>query len=282
MNDAEKIQRVCEYINLHLDDDLNVAQLCQQVYLSKFHVHRLFTAITGMSMMAYVQQCRLKRASYQLAFQRESIIAIALQAGFDSHEAFSRAFKRRFHQTPTAFRQQPDWSLWQTQLQMIHPIIEVNMNIEIQQRSAENIAYLRHTGSPKRVLETATEFIAWRQSSGLSPLKTSHTYGIPHADPEQVPEEDFVFDIAGSVTEPVPANDFGVLNGQLPAGRYAVIHHEGSHDTINNSIYHLFRTWLPEQQEQAGDFPIVFHYHNFIHDVAEHELRTDVLLLLRD
>ena len=282
MSDAAKIQILCDYINQHLDDDLNVTQLCQQVYLSKFHLHRLFTAITGMSMMAYVQQCRLKRASYQLAFRHErSIIDIALQAGFDSHEAFSRAFKRRFQQTPSAFRHHANWQHWQAQMQAIHPIIEVNMNIEIQQRQAEKIAYLRHTGSPKRVLETAAIFIEWRKSSGLSSIKTSHTYGIPHTDPDQVPEDAFVFDIAGSVTEPVPENDFGVTNGQLPAGRYAVIHHEGSHDTMNDSIYHLFRTWLPEQGEQAGDFPIVFHYHNFIHDVAEHELRTDILLLLK-
>ena len=84
------------------------------------------------------------------------------------------------------------------------------------------------------------------------------------------------------MTQAVPENEFGVKNAELPAGRYAVIHHEGSHDSMNDSIYQLFREWLPAQQEQAGDFPIFFQYHNFVHDVAEHELRTDILLLLKE
>ena len=156
------------------------------------------------------------------------------------------------------------------------------MKVEIIHRNVEPIAYLRHIGSPKKVLDSAAQFIAWRKATGLSPIQSSKTYGIPYSDPDQTPEDAFQFDIAGSVTQAVPENEFGVKNAELPAGRYAVIHHEGSHDTMNDSIYQLFREWLPEQQEQAGDFPIFFQYLNFVHDVAEHELRTDILLLLKE
>ena len=122
MNDAEKIQRVCEYINLHLDEPLNLTVLCQQVYVSKYHFHRLFAAYTGVTLMDFVQMGRMKRASYQLAFKPEmNIIDIALQAGFDSHEAFGRAFKRRFQQTPSGFRKQANWPFWHEQLRATLP-----------------------------------------------------------------------------------------------------------------------------------------------------------------
>ena len=283
MNDAEKIQRVCEYINLHLDEPLNLTVLCQQVYVSKYHFHRLFAAYTGVTLMDFVQLGRMKRASYQLAFKPEmNILDIALQAGFDSHEAFGRAFKRRFQQTPSGFRKQANWPFWHEQLRATLPKQEIKMKVEIIHRNVEPIAYLRHIGSPKKVLDSAAQFIAWRKATGLSPIQSSKTYGIPYSDPDQTPEDAFQFDIAGSVTQAVPENEFGVQNAELPAGRYAVIHHEGSHDTMNDSIYQLFREWLPEQQEQAGDFPIFFQYLNFVHDVAEHELRTDILLLLKE
>ncbi|HAB69320.1 MAG TPA: AraC family transcriptional regulator, partial [Acinetobacter nosocomialis] len=46
-------------------------------------------------------------------------------------------------------------------------------------------------------------------------------------------------------------------------------------------VYYIFRNWLPEQPEEAGDYPVFFHYHNFVHDVNECDLVTDIYLLLK-
>lgn len=73
------------------------------------------------------------------------------------------------------------------------------MNVNIVERPAEKIAYLSHLGSPDKVFETAARFIAWRKETGLSPVTKSRTYGIPFADPEQIPSDEFRFDIAGSI-----------------------------------------------------------------------------------
>lgn len=48
-------------------------------------------------------------------------------------------------------------------------------------------------------METAAQFIAWRKETGLSPVTKSKTYGIPFADPDQTPADEFRFDIAGSI-----------------------------------------------------------------------------------
>ncbi len=282
MNIEYKILAVCDYIQLHLDEELNIDILCEIAHLSKFHFHRIFSAYTGITLIKYLQMCRLKRASYQLAFELDiKIIDIAFLAGFDSPEAFSRAFKRCFDQTPSEFREVPNWLAWHKKFNYKLPKIEVEMKVNIVEKLSEKIAYLRHTGAPERVLETAGKFIEWRKATGLSPVKSSNTYGIPYSDPEITPESGFIFDIAGSVDKAVPENVYGVKNAELPAGKYAVVRHLGSHETIKDSIYYIFREWLPHQNYEAGDFPIYFQYHNFVHEVDEHELITDIFLLLK-
>ena len=108
------MQRVLAYIDEHLDDDLRVEVLSGVAVFSKYHFHRQFSELFGISVNRYVQLVRLKRASYRLAFREdESITQIALDSGYETPESFSRAFKQRMAQTPSAFRAEPQWVSWQ-------------------------------------------------------------------------------------------------------------------------------------------------------------------------
>ncbi|ENW80775.1 hypothetical protein F909_02063 [Acinetobacter sp. ANC 3929] len=281
LND-QKLQRVCEYIQQHLDDELDLDRLSQVASLSKFHFHRIFLANIGVNVMKFIQLSRLKRASFQLAFSADiKIIDIALQSGFESPEAFSRAFKRSFDQTPSAFREQPHWPSWHERFVFSLPPREIMMNVNIVERAEEKIAFISHYGAPERVFETAAQFIQWRKETGLSPVVKSHTYGIPFSDPEQTLSDEFRFDIAGTITADITKNTYGVSTGTLPKGNYAVVRHLGSHDNIKDSVYYLYRDWLPQSAREVGDFPVFFHYHNFVHDVDECDLITDIYLLLK-
>jgi AraC-like DNA-binding protein len=73
----------------------------------------------------------LKRASYRLAFEGDKrVIDIALEAGFESPEAFSRAFKRTFDQSPSEFRAEPKWPEWHMRFQFhVKPFGEKQINI---------------------------------------------------------------------------------------------------------------------------------------------------------
>lgn len=142
---TQKLQLVCDYIQRHLDEDLDVDRLSQIAALSKFHFHRIFAIHIGSNVMKFIQLSRLKRASFQMAFEPDlKIIDIGLQAGFDSPEAFTRAFKRSFDQTPRAFRDKPDWESWHQKFIFTLPKSELKMNVNIVERPAEKIAYLSH------------------------------------------------------------------------------------------------------------------------------------------
>lgn len=279
----DRITRVCAYIEHNLDDDLSLDVLSDVAAFSKYHFHRVFNACVGMSVTRFVQLARLKRASYRVAFKDElRVIDIALEAGFDSPEAFSRAFKREFGQSPSAFMAKPAWSQWHSCFQYRIPNKRVNtMNVKIIDFDETKVALIEHKGPKEQVLDTAAQFIAWRKETGLSPIKSSKTFGIPRNDPNTVAPEDFRFDIGGSVDGDVPDNSYDVKTGVIPGGRCAVIRIQGSHDQIDDNIYALYRDWLPQSGEECRDFPCYFQYINFIHDVDECDLLTDIFLPLK-
>ena len=155
------------------------------------------------------------------------------------------------------------------------------MEVNIINFNETRVALLEHRGAPALINESAMKFIEWRKQTGLSPVKTSKTFGIAYDDPEQTEPEAFRFDICGSVSSEIAENPQGVKNGVIPAGRCAVVRHLGSHDRIGESAYYLYREWLPGSDEELRDFPLFFHYLNLLPETAEADLVTDIYLPLK-
>lgn len=279
----ERISRVCEYISQNLDEELTLEAITNVAAFSKYHFHRVFSAYTGMSVTKFIQLARLKRASFRLAFEKNKrIIDVALEAGFSSPEAFSRAFKRIFDQSPSEFRAKPHWPQWHMRFQFnAEPYRDKSMKVDIVNFKTTNVALIEHVGPAEYVLETAGKFIAWRKETGLSPVKTSKTLGIAYSDPNITDPEKFRWDVCGSIEGEVPSNKYGVKAGTIPGGRCAVVRHKGSHGGLDNKIYGIYRDWLPESGEGVRDYPYFFHYLNLIHEVDECDLITDIYVPLQ-
>lgn len=114
MNYERQLKKVIEFIGKHLDDKLTLTQLSDVACFSKYHFHRLFTAFTGLSLQQYIRWLRLKRAAHQLIVNKDtSIIEIAINAGFESHESFTRAFKQACNLNPSEFRAESSWQAWE-------------------------------------------------------------------------------------------------------------------------------------------------------------------------
>lgn len=155
------------------------------------------------------------------------------------------------------------------------------MEVKIVDFAETKVAALEHRQAPELVNDSAKIFIEWRKASKLSPVATSKTFGIAYDDPETTEPAKFRFDICGSVTAEVPANPQGIVNKLIPGGRCAVVRHLGAHERIRESVYYLYREWLPKSGEELRDFPLFFHYLNLMPETPEYELVTDVYLPLK-
>src|SRR5258708_21744605 len=104
---VDRMHRVTEYIDQHLDQFLDRGTLAEVAHFSPFHFHRLFSALTGETLGAYLRRRRCELASTRLLAQPKlGILQIALGVGFGSAEAFTHAFSARFGCSPTSWRLQ--------------------------------------------------------------------------------------------------------------------------------------------------------------------------------
>ena len=154
------------------------------------------------------------------------------------------------------------------------------MQIHLVDFPATRVAALTHQGAPERLPQSVQRFVAWRRRSGLSPIECSRTFGIPYGNPDTTPPDDFRFDICGELTKPLAPNDDGVHELVIPGGRCAVVRHVGSPDHIGETIYPVYRDWLPASGEELRDQPLFFHYLSVHPETPLEQWQTDVYIPL--
>lgn len=280
-----RFQKVLRYIDMNLDEDLNIDTLSNIAAFSRFHFHRQFTALFGVTIFKYIQLLRLKRASYKLAFRDDSIIDIALASGYDGPEAFTRAFKKHIGQPPSAFKKNPIWESL-TIFDLLHEVTIMKTDrtprppVTFINFPETRIAVLEHQGDPARIGESIRRFIDWRKATGLTP-KISATFNILYVDPLTTPPEDYRIDLCATIKTPVAANNVGIIEKVIPGGRCAVLRHTGSDSGLRDSVSYLYADWLPQSGEELRDFPIYCQRVRFFPDVPEHEAITDIFLPLK-
>ncbi|MGF6931476.1 AraC family transcriptional regulator [Paraburkholderia sp. UCT70] len=278
---TKRFEAVLAYIDANLEGDLSVDALSRIANFSMFHFHRQFVAYVGVPVARYVQLMRLRRAGRRLASQASCpVLDAALDAGFDSPEAFSRAFKRAFGMAPRAFRRHPTWQFWSASFVVPYVSRKLTMQVKIVDFAETRVAALEHCGSPGLVNESARKFIDWRIQSGQSPVASSRTFGVPHGNPDTVPADEFRFDICGEIDEPVAPNLYGVRELVMPGGRCAVVRHAGSTDHIGETIYPVYRDWLPSSGEELQDHPLFFHYLSVYPETPLDQWQTDIYIPL--
>src|ERR1700722_6519058 len=94
------------YIESHFAAEISLADVAAIGGVSRYHMTRAFGFATGRSVMTYVRGRRLSEAARSLSLGAPDILAVALDAGYGSHEAFTRAFRDQFGLTPEAVRAQ--------------------------------------------------------------------------------------------------------------------------------------------------------------------------------
>ena len=283
-----RFRKVLEYIDDHLDEDLAVERLSSVAAFSKYHFHRQFTLLFGISVYRYVQLNRLKRASYQLAFRDQSqIIDIALASGYEGPEAFSRAFKKSIGQSPSEFRKHPQWDPWYATYQPFSDLRINHMKLEnwadqvkVISFKDTKVAVFEHRGDPKLIGNSLRKFIEWRKQNNLPP-RVSATFNIVYDDPLEADPDDYRIDLCAATERDVADNPFGVVGKIILGGRCAVLRHIGPDDNLREAVTYLYSEWLPQSGEKLRDFPLYFQRVSLFPDVPEHEAVTDVFLPLK-
>lgn len=283
-----RLQRVIDYIDQHLDGDLDLETVSRVAAFSKFHFHRQFTATFELSVHRYVQLARMKRASHRLASETPSVTEIAMDAGYEAPDAFARAFRQRVGQSPSSFRKSPDWAPWleafgpldNARSKLMQIIFEYD-DVTIRDVPPTSVAIMEHRGDRATLGDTIQRFRAWRKAAGLSP-ETSSTFMVFRSERQPANPSDYSVDLCAETGQPIEANDEQVTVGIIPGGRCAVLRYPGNTNNLEPASLYLYRDWLPGSGEEARDFP---HYSqrrlSFVPEVSAHEVVVEVFLPLK-
>jgi AraC family transcriptional regulator len=284
-----RMQRVLDYIDRHLDSDLDLETVSRVAAFSKFHFHRQFAATFELSVHRYVQLARMKRASQRLASKdAQSVTDIAMDAGYDAPDAFARAFRQRLGQSPSSFRKSPDWDPWLAAFgpfdiarSKLMQIIFSRDDVTIRDLPPTPVAMMEHRGDPATLDATFERFRAWRKAAGLSP-ETSSTFTVFRSERRPANPADYSMDVCIGTDRPLEANDTQMKPGVIPGGRCAVLRYPGNTTNLEPAAHYLYRDWLPASGEEAGDFPIYCRRRlSFIPEVAAHEVVVELFLPLK-
>lgn len=100
------VTRMQQYIEAHLEEDITLHALAQQAGYSPWHCAKMFKEYTNTAPFDYIRKLRLSKAALILRDEKIRVIDVALDFVFDSHEGFTRAFRKQFGVTPKSYQQQ--------------------------------------------------------------------------------------------------------------------------------------------------------------------------------
>ena len=100
----EVVKKVIDYIEKNLGKEINLDIISKNIGYSKFYLNRIFTEYTGITMYKYLQNRRLTVAAEKLVKTDKPVMQIAYEAGYDTQQSFSFAFKQIYFYPPKAYR----------------------------------------------------------------------------------------------------------------------------------------------------------------------------------
>ncbi|SDW21069.1 helix-turn-helix domain-containing protein [Paenibacillus sp. CF384] len=105
MRYQESVQRAIDYIETHLEEEIDLAGLAERSYLSVAQLYRVFSALTGHPIKDYIRKRRMSVAADHLRNSKRSIEELAWESGFESYHSFAKVFKKIVGLTPSAYRE---------------------------------------------------------------------------------------------------------------------------------------------------------------------------------
>lgn len=271
--DWETLLPLLIHIQANLEGDLSLAALSRKSGLSPFHLQRRFKATIGETPKAYTSRLRLERGAFRLLVHDSNVLDIALECGFQNHETFLRAFRRRFGRAPSDYR---EWVREQLEdCAAGAPAFEISATRVIPLRPM-HLAFRRHLGPYESVPETLFDDLeAWAARHRLPGPPV--WMGIGHDAPGTTPPERLRFDAALVVPGPfAPEGEVG--HQLLPGGLFAVTTHVGPYETLPAAYGAIFPRLLALPGYRLVGLPAVEIYHTTRVNVSHRLNHTDLCL----
>jgi AraC family transcriptional regulator len=249
------VEKALWFIESHFAREITLDEVAAVCGLSRFQMSRLFSHAIGCSVMAYARGRRLTEAARALANGAPDILAVALDAGYNSHEAFTRAFRDQFALTPAELRARGDLA----GVALVPPLREdPTVRVDLAPPRFETPGALLIAGLGRRF--ACSDFAGipalWQEFQpyigAIAGQKGAVAYGLVA---RMSADGNSAFYLAGVEVSDLSDLDEGLTGIRLPAQRWAVFSHRGHVTTIASTIDAIFSQALGAAGLTHGDMP---------------------------
>ncbi|MEO5722160.1 MAG: AraC family transcriptional regulator [Chthoniobacterales bacterium] len=289
-----RVNRAVDHITAHLDQPLRLEEVARVACFSPCHFHRIFRALMGETLAAFVKRVRLERALYLLSHrERAKLTEVALACGFSSSSDFSRSIRAQYGVSPSAFdlpefRRSRREAMRSSLAGSEHPhqlaSLPASENLDgfavkLRQMPARRVAYLRvhRPYEGDHVVQAIARLLEWADARGLS---DSQWLGYQWEDPEIVPLEKCRYDVGLEVPGGIEGEG-EVSITTFAATLLAEVEIAGSIELELRALDWLFRTWLPRSGYAPAHQPMFEAWKGrpFAHGMEHFELRVQLALV---
>jgi AraC family transcriptional regulator len=300
---SAEIRNIVAWVSKNLASDVSLGALASRAGLSRFHLHRVFSAATGETPANLATRLRLGRAAVLLLTTRNSILDIALACGFQSHETFARAFRRRFKMTPRSYRKRgfaqsidaqsidpvqatrhaklvnevaPCLGFYGMSLKSEPKDNAVPYTVTKKEIAPQPVLVLRRrvkrSEIPATIAESLGQIFAFAQQHGIALTGLPFTR-YPDMGPGLITMEPGMRIASGGAA---PASDEADISADtLPGGPAATTLHIGPYDGLPDA-YAAIQQWIETEGLTAAGAP----WESYVNDPSEHadpsEWKTEV------
>ena len=272
---AKRINTVIEYIGSNLDEEMDLNKLAEVSNFSVYHFHRIFRAIVGEPIGAFVVRIRVETAARLLRYTELPVQDIAYNVGYATPSSLTKVFRQFYNISPTDYRNNKSYTIMKPLL------INENLNLKapkIQEVEAKQAIYIRLFGEYSSLDFPGT----WKRLWQFVKENKLFSAGIEHIcfyydDPKVTESHKLRTDICLVIHKPAVAKgEIGVK--EIEGGKYAVFHYQGPYDQLGSVYDTIYGKWIPEGGYQVRNAPLFEKYVNNPENTAPDKLITEIYI----
>ena len=289
----DAVTRVLRPLVSQLDAAPDLSALAAQAQMSPYHFHRVFRGMVGETPLELLRRLRLERAAHVLCTTEQAVTQVAFASGFETHEAFTRAFRTAFGESPSAFRQNPRARAHLTAPSGLHfdtaditaVFVPRNtggqfMDVHLEHLPPLRLATVLHTGPFNQIGAAFERLGAIAGRAGLYAHPGAMMVATYDDDPEGKPAEELRSRAGISIPDGIPMPD-GLEEQRIPGGAYACHTHMGGYETLGDVWSRFMGEALPASGHVVTEGPALEIYRTDMRSTPKAEWRTDLLVPVR-
>lgn len=256
------VNSILKYIEEHIDENLTVANISAKAGYTERHLHSIFRKVVGMTPGKYIRTRRLRRTALRLRLSSKSITHIALDAGFDSAQSYSREFRKLFGVSPRTYRQMKEWDL-NGLLLPLDELAESAPTYTLCQRPSQkiygyNVNYQKSLSS----LPIIQKSVRWQSIQAvLHNIGRDIIYAYKFSP---CTRQDTMLNVQmfAGITEPDSTKGEFIMSKVISGGLYARFEFKGNQEEYSQFAHKVYMVVLPQNNmlRRSGEDIEHFHY----------------------